>query len=94
MTTHVLLHLEPAHVLRGMAGFSQQDLVRGDHRDLALHASSLLTTWYPAAIESNDAAIGPRVGSGSCEKDSPVEIVAMKKKEQARLVHDFGLGKG
>ena len=33
-------------------------------------------------------------GSGSFEKDSPVEIVAMQKEEEASLVHDLGLGKG
>ena len=32
--------------------------------------------------------------SGSFEKDSPVEIVAMQKEEEASLVHDLGLGKG
>ena len=30
----------------------------------------------------------------SDEQDSPPCIVAMKKEEQARLVHDLGLGKG
>ncbi len=33
-------------------------------------------------------------GSGSLEQDSPPCIVAMKKEEQTRLVHDLGLGKG
>lgn len=33
-------------------------------------------------------------GSGSCEKDSPVEIIAIEKEEQASLMHDLRLGKG
>jgi hypothetical protein len=33
-------------------------------------------------------------GGGSCEKDSPFEIVAMEKEQKASLVHDFRLGKG
>ncbi len=33
------------------------------------------------------------VGSGSFEKDSPVEIVAIEKEQKTRLVHHHGLGK-
>src|SRR5947209_659459 len=32
-------------------------------------------------------------GSGSFEKDGPLSIVAMEKKEQTRLVHHYRLGK-
>jgi hypothetical protein len=32
-------------------------------------------------------------GGGSCEKDSPFEIVAMEKEQKASLVHDFRRGK-
>ena len=34
------------------------------------------------------------MGSGSCEKDSPIEIIAVEKQEQTGLVHDHRLGKG
>src|SRR6266700_6081813 len=34
------------------------------------------------------------LGSCSCEKDSPVSIIAMEKEEQASLMHDLRLGKG
>ena len=37
---------------------------------------------------------GRSAGGGSCEKDSPVEIIAMEKEEQASLMHDLRLGKG
>ncbi len=32
-------------------------------------------------------------GSGSCEKDSPVEIIAMKKEQEASLMHDLRCAK-
>ena len=32
-------------------------------------------------------------GSGSLEKDSPIEIIAMKKEQETGLVHDHRLGK-
>jgi hypothetical protein len=38
--------------------------------------------------------MGCIVGSGSCEKDSPLSIIAMEKEEQASLMHDLRLGKG
>ncbi len=34
------------------------------------------------------------VGSGSLEKDSPLEIIAMKEVQETGFVHDLGLGKG
>src|SRR6266566_8672864 len=35
----------------------------------------------------------PNIGSGSCEKDSPVEIIAMKKEQEASLMHDLRCAK-
>src|SRR5271157_1117544 len=33
-------------------------------------------------------------GSGSLEKDSPIEIIAMKEEQETGFMHDLGLGKG
>jgi len=34
------------------------------------------------------------LGSGSCKKDSPIAIIAMKKEQEASLMHDHRFGKG
>jgi len=57
--------------------------------DLATYRLS--EPWHTPVFRNRNLA---RAGSGSCEKDSPVSIIAMEKEEQASLMHDLRLGKG
>jgi len=50
-------------------------------------ASGGLNAWR--YVQRKDSG---KVGSGSLEKDSPIEIIAIEKQKQARLVHHQRLG--
>ena len=60
--------------------------------------SAMWKSFWPSVVSSSRTkpcdSGASNSGSGSCEKDSPVEIVAMQKEEKTRLMHDLGRGKG
>src|SRR5213593_3623944 len=59
--------------------------------------SPTVASHIPSQLQGIPVKINPALqlientGSGSCEKDSPIEIIAVEKQEQTGLVHDHRL---